>query len=31
MVLVALPEGATPQVGVGDHVTGAETVLAHLG
>ncbi len=31
MVLIALPEGATPQVGVGDHVTGAETVLAHLG
>ena len=31
LVLVALPEGATPQVGVGDHVTGAETVLAHLG
>ncbi|MFC5847493.1 phosphatidylserine decarboxylase [Deinococcus petrolearius] len=31
LVLVALPEGATPQVGVGDHVTGAETVLARLG
>ena len=31
LVLVALPEGATPQVSVGDHVTGAETVLARLG
>lgn len=31
LVLVSLPEGATPQVSVGDHVTGAETVLARLG
>ena len=31
LVLVALPGGATPQVSVGDHVTGAETVLARLG
>ncbi|KQR27939.1 hypothetical protein ASF71_04980 [Deinococcus sp. Leaf326] len=30
LVLVALPEGTTPQVSVGDHVTGAETVLARL-
>ncbi|WP_216318264.1 phosphatidylserine decarboxylase [Deinococcus aestuarii] len=30
LVLLTLPAGATPQVSVGDRVTGAETVLARL-